>query len=76
MGTLTIRTDPLTEDALNALTRDGTSRSEAVRAAIVEAERTARRASLRAEADSLRNDPDDIAASKALASEMDSLRAW
>ena len=34
-------------------------------------ERTARRAPMRAEADSLRNDPDDVAASKALASEME-----
>lgn len=76
MGTLTFRTDPEVERALVALTRDGTSRSEAARAAILEAERNRRRARLRAEADELRNDPADVAASRELAAEMDALRAW
>ncbi|MDK3257843.1 hypothetical protein [Blastococcus capsensis] len=76
MSTLTIHTDPAVERALEALTREGMSRSEAARAAILEAERAHRRARLRAEADSLRKDPDDVAASRALAAEMDALRAW
>lgn len=76
MGTLTIRTDTEVEQALESLTRDGQSRSEATRAAILEAERTHRRARLRAEAEQLRNDPDDVAASRQLAAEMDSIRAW
>ncbi len=76
MSTLTIRTDPEVERALVALTGDGKSRSEAVRAAILAAERAQRRARLRAEADALRNDLDDVAASRALASEMDAIRAW
>lgn len=76
MSTLTIRTDPEVERALAALTHEGRSRSEVVRAAILEAERTQRRARMRAEAESLRDDPVDVAASKSLAAEMDDARAW
>jgi Arc/MetJ-type ribon-helix-helix transcriptional regulator len=76
MGTLTIRTDSEVEKALAALTSGGQSRSEAVRTAILEAERAQRRTQLRAEADALRNDPQDVAASRELAAEMDALRAW
>ena len=64
------------ERALDALTSDGASRSEAARSAILDAERAQRRARLRAEAEELRNDPDDVAASRALAAEMDAIRAW
>ncbi len=49
---------------------EGQSRSQAARAAILEAERAHRRARLRAEAEELRNDPDDAAASRELAAEM------
>jgi hypothetical protein len=76
MATLTIRTDAAVERALEALTREGQSRSEAARTAILEAERAHRRARLRAEAESLRNDPEDVAASQELAAQMDALRAW
>jgi hypothetical protein len=76
MSTLTIRTDPIVERALEALTSEGQSRSEAARNAILEAERTHRRARLRAEAESLRNDAGDVAASRELAAEMDAIRAW
>ena len=54
MATLTIRTDQDVERALSALTQDGTSRSDATRAAILKAERALRRARLRAEAEELR----------------------
>lgn len=76
MSTLTIRTDPEVERALESLTGEGQSRSEAARSAILEAERAHRRAHLRAEAEELRNDSDDVAASRELAAEMDSIRAW
>lgn len=76
MNTLTIRTDPEVERALESLTREGQSRSEAVRVAILEAERAHRRARLRAEAEELRNDRDDVAASRELAAELDTIRAW
>lgn len=36
-GTITIRTDEETEHALNVLTRDGSSRSAAIRQAVLEA---------------------------------------
>lgn len=76
MNTLTIRTDDEVERALEALTSDGQSRSAAARSAILEAERTQRRARLRAEAEELRNDPGDAIASRELAAEMDAIRAW
>lgn len=76
MSMLTIRTDFEVEQALEYLTRDGQSRSEAARAAILGAERAHRRARLRAEAEELRDDPEDVAASRELAEEMDAIRAW
>ena len=76
MATLTIRTDPEVERALTSLTEEGQSRSQAVRNAILETERAHRRAQLRAEAEKLRNDPRDVAASRALAAEMEAIRAW
>ncbi|MDQ2722583.1 MAG: hypothetical protein M3Y19_04650 [Actinomycetota bacterium] len=76
MKTLTIRTDTEVERALESLTRGGQSRSEATRAAILAAERALRRARLRAEAEQLRDDPEDVAASRDLAAEMDAIRAW
>ncbi|MGH3435595.1 MAG: hypothetical protein ACRDRN_03925 [Sciscionella sp.] len=76
MSTLTIRTDSEVERALESLTREGHSRSEAARLAILEAERAHRRARLRAEAEDLRSDPEDVAASRELAAEMDAIRAW
>lgn len=76
MSMLTLRTDDEVERALQALTSDGRSRSEAVRTAILAAERAQRRALLRAEAKSLRNDPDEVAASRELTAEMDAIRAW
>jgi Arc/MetJ-type ribon-helix-helix transcriptional regulator len=75
MATLTIRIDSEVERALAALVGQGRSRSEVVREAILEAERSQRRARLRAEAERLMSDPDDIAESQALAAEMDALRA-
>lgn len=76
MSTLTIRTDPDVELALQSLVAEGRSRSEAVRLAILETERAHRRARLRAEAEGLRDDPADVAASRELAAEMDAIRAW
>jgi Arc/MetJ-type ribon-helix-helix transcriptional regulator len=76
MSMLTLRTDDEVERALQALTSNGRSRSEAVRTAILAAERAQRRALLRAEAKSLRNDPDEVAASRELTAEMDAIRAW
>ena len=76
VGTLTIRTDPEVELALESLTHDGQSRSEVVRAAILAAARERKRATMRAEAEALRADPDDIAESRKLAAGMETIRAW
>lgn len=76
MPSLTIRTDSELERALSVLTSGGRSRSEVARAAILAAEREQRRARMRAEAEALRDDPEDIAASRQLAAEMDAARAW
>lgn len=75
MSTLTIRTDSEIEQALESLTREGLSRSEAVRSAILETERAHRRARMRVEAEELAGDPDDVAASRELAAELDAIRA-
>jgi predicted transcriptional regulator len=76
MSTLTIRTDSEVEEALDLLTSDGKSRSAAVREAILAASRARRRAALRAESERLRDDPEDKTASRELAGEMESIRAW
>ncbi|MBB4931593.1 putative transcriptional regulator [Lipingzhangella halophila] len=76
MSALTFRTDPDVERALEYLTRDGKSRSEAARQAILTAERQEQRARLRAEAEALRDDPDDVRAALELATEMESYSAW
>jgi Arc/MetJ-type ribon-helix-helix transcriptional regulator len=76
MASITIRTDAGVEKALEELTRDGKSRSEAIREAILLAYRERRHARLRAEAEALRDDPEDVAASRQLAAEMESIRAW
>lgn len=76
MATITIRTDKAVDEALDALTSDDRSRSDVIREAILLAYREQRHALLRAEAEALRNDPEDVAASRALAEELDSVRAW
>lgn len=75
MTTLTIRTDSAVERALEALIADGRTKSEAVRDAILAAERTQRRDRMRAEAQALRDDADDVAAARQLAAEMAELYA-
>ena len=76
MSTLTIRTDADVDRALATLSASGKNRSEIIRAAILEAERSYRRSLMRAEAEALRDDPEDVAASKALVAEMADGRAW
>lgn len=76
MSTITIRTDAAVDEALEALTSGNRSRSEAIREAILLAFREQRHAQLRAEAEALRNDPEDVAASRQLAADMDTIRAW
>ena len=74
--TITIRTDEETEHALDVLTREGTSRSAAVRQALIEAaSRRERAAQMRREV--LRMDlgqPDDVNVAEELARDRDGER--
>lgn len=76
MSTITVRTDADIEAALDTLTADGTSRSQAVRAALLEAARARLRAELEAEARALAADSDDVAEARAVQADLETLRAW
>jgi Arc/MetJ-type ribon-helix-helix transcriptional regulator len=76
MTTITVRTDDEIEAALAALTSDGRSRSEAVRAAVLDAARARIRAQLEAEARALAEDPADLAEARAVQADLEPLRAW
>lgn len=76
MTVLTFRTDPASEKALAELTADGRSVSDAIRQALVDAVRQQRRDRMRREAEVLAADPADLAESRAILTEMESLRAW
>lgn len=74
--TITFRPDEDAALALAELTRDGTSVSSAVRAALIAAARERARRSLRAEAEELAADARDVAESAQVLRDMESLRAW
>jgi predicted transcriptional regulator len=78
MTVLTIRADSAVQRALDYLLgeRAGETKSEVVRAAILELERTTRRARLREESAALRDDPEYQAEVRAIQAEMEHLRAW
>jgi len=76
MSAITVRTDNEVEAALSALTADGSSRSQAVRAAVLEAARARIREQLQAEARALAEDPDDLAEARAVQADLEPLRAW
>ncbi len=76
MSVLTVRTDEEVEAALAALTADGSSRSQAVRMAVLEAARARIRSELEAEARALHDDPDDLAEMRAVQADLEPLRAW
>jgi Arc/MetJ-type ribon-helix-helix transcriptional regulator len=78
MSVLTIRADPAVQRALAYLLAEGAgeTKSDVVRAAILELERATRRARLREESAALRDDPEDRAAAKVLAAEMAQYSAW
>ncbi|MGV3760694.1 MAG: ribbon-helix-helix protein, CopG family [Actinomycetota bacterium] len=76
MATITVRIDDETAEALEALTADGTSRSRAVREALLEAARARVRAELEAEARALAEDAEDLAEARAVQQDLEPLRAW
>jgi len=73
---ITFRVDADAERALAALTADGTSVSDAVRTALVEAARRQTGERLRAEATRIAADDADRAEAAQVLRDMESLRAW
>ena len=76
MPVLNFRTDDRSEEALAELTADGSTTSEAIRQALVDAVRLRRREQMRAESRELANDEQDRAESRRVLVDMDELRAW
>jgi len=76
MAVLNFRTDERSERALTELTADGTTTSEAIRQALVDAVRLRRREQMRAESLELMGDENDRVESRRVLADMDELRAW
>lgn len=76
MAVLNFRTDERSERALAELTADGSTVSDAIRQALVDAVRLRRREQMRVESLELMNDAEDRAESRRVLAEMDDLRAW
>jgi hypothetical protein len=76
MPVLNFRTDERSERALAELMADGSTASDAIRQALVDAARLRRREQMRTESLALMNDEADRVESRQVLSEMDELRAW
>jgi hypothetical protein len=74
--TITFRPDEDARRALAVLTQDGTPVSTAVRAALIEAAKTAAKDTLRAQAAALATDEADRAEAAQVLRDMETLRAW
>jgi hypothetical protein len=74
--TITFRPDEDAARAIAVLTSDGTSVSNAVRSALIDAARNRARMSLRDEAAGLAADEQDRAESAQVLRDMETLRAW
>jgi len=76
MTTITFRTDDDVDRALTDLTSGDRDRSQVIREAILAAWQLRRAERLRAEAEAVAADPDDVAEAKAVLADMEDLRAW
>jgi hypothetical protein len=77
MSQIVLRSDPETDIALERLAAiTGTTKSQAVREAIRAAEREAVLAQMRQESLAIRDDPGDRAEIRAVAEDLEALRAW
>lgn len=76
MAVVNFRTDERAERALAELTADGSTVSDAIRQALVDAVRLRRRDQMRRESLEVSGDPADVAESRQVLAEMDELRAW
>ena len=76
MPVVNFRTDEQSERALAELTADGSSVSDAVRQALVDAVRLRRREQMREESLEVSSDPAEVQETRRVFAEMDELRAW
>lgn len=76
MAVVNFRTDDRSERALAELTSDGSTVSDAIRQALVDAVRLRRREQMRQESLEASQDSADLAESRQVLTEMDELRAW
>jgi hypothetical protein len=76
MPVVNFRTDPRSEKALAELMADGSTASDAIRQALVDAVRLRRREQMRAESRAMVNDEADRQESRRILAELDELRAW
>ncbi|MEV6924708.1 hypothetical protein AB0M46_09385 [Dactylosporangium sp. NPDC051485] len=76
MSTITFRTDDDVDQALAELTSGDRDRSQVIRDAILSAWRARREEQIRAEAEAVAADADDVAEARAVLADMESLRAW
>jgi hypothetical protein len=76
MAVVNFRTDDRADRALAELTADGSTVSDAIRQALVDAVRLRRREQMRREALEVSHSAEDLAESRAVRVEMGELRAW
>jgi len=76
MPVVNFRTDDRSQRALAELMMDGSTASDAIRQALVDAARLRRREQMRIESLALMSDEADRAESRVVLAEMDELRAW
>lgn len=76
MTTITFRADDDVDRALADLTSGDRDRSQVIREAILAAWRLRQAEQLRAEAEAVAADPDDVAEARSVLADMETLRAW
>ena len=76
MSTITFRADDDVDAALAELTSGERDRSQVIREAILAAWHLRQAERLRAEAETLAADSDDVAEARSVLADMESLRAW
>lgn len=76
MAVVNFRTDQRSAQALAELTADGSTVSEAIRQALVDAVRLRRREQMRRESLEAWRDASDLAEARSVLREMEALRAW
>lgn len=76
MTVITLRADPKTQELLEQLALPGETRSDTIRRALQDSLILRRRSLMEQEATAIATDPADLAEAKAVATDMDELRAW